>query len=140
MVEGDLLVARGKVGIHIIPDRIREARLDAGLTLSQVAGSLVSRAFIHRVEKGQSRPSLDVLRMIAAKTGRPLKYFLDAEVHSVESPNLLTNLETASDQVRQLLSQSDLTKRQRAGLVSLLENLNSGIELVHAMPNNASLA
>jgi tetratricopeptide (TPR) repeat protein len=55
---------------------VRQARLDARLTLAQVAGSDVSRQAIHLVETGKARPSAAVLELIAQRTGRPLSSFL----------------------------------------------------------------
>jgi tetratricopeptide (TPR) repeat protein len=55
---------------------VRQARLDAGLTLAQVADGRVTRAAIHLVESGKMRPSMRTLELIARKTGRPLSYFL----------------------------------------------------------------
>jgi tetratricopeptide (TPR) repeat protein/DNA-binding XRE family transcriptional regulator len=58
------------------PEAVRTARLEAGLTLAELAGKEVSRQQIHHVEVGRSRPSLATLQRIAAKTGKPLTYFL----------------------------------------------------------------
>ena len=63
------------VGIPVNPERIREARLAAGLTLAELGGGEVSRTFIHQLEKGVSRPSADVLELISRKTGKPVRYF-----------------------------------------------------------------
>src|SRR5215470_17888054 len=52
--------ARGS-GVPVNPARVREARIEAGLSLAQVAGDDVSRTFIHFVEQGRSRPSQNVL-------------------------------------------------------------------------------
>ena len=49
--------------------RVRQARIEAGLTLAQVAGDEVSRTFIHLVEHGRSRPSKETLALIAKRTG-----------------------------------------------------------------------
>jgi len=51
-------------------------RLQAGLSLAQVAGGDVSRTFLFLVEQGRSRPSKPVLALIARRTGKPVDYFL----------------------------------------------------------------
>ncbi len=66
-------------GLPVDPERVREARLAAGLSLGDLAGDDVSRTFIHFVERGRSRPSRRVLELIAERTGRPLSYFLTHE-------------------------------------------------------------
>ncbi|HCG00860.1 MAG TPA: hypothetical protein DEV93_10000 [Chloroflexi bacterium] len=58
---------------------MRRARLEAGLTLAQVAGEDISRQAIHLVEMGKSRPSMATLEIIAKRTGRPLSSFLLAD-------------------------------------------------------------
>jgi transcriptional regulator with XRE-family HTH domain len=79
--------------VPVVPERIRAARLERGLSLAQVAGVEVSRAFIHLVEQGVARPSLPVLELIAERTGKHPDYFLkprQGEGHE-ESPPLPTD-------------------------------------------------
>ena len=63
-------------GVDVKPGSVKQARIDAGLSLGQVAGGVVSRTAIYFVETGKSRPSMETLRLIADRTGRPLDYFL----------------------------------------------------------------
>jgi tetratricopeptide (TPR) repeat protein/DNA-binding XRE family transcriptional regulator len=63
-------------GVDVKPGSVKQARLEAGLSLGQVAGGVVSRTAIYFVEIGKSRPSMETLRLIADRTGRPLDYFL----------------------------------------------------------------
>jgi len=64
-------------GINIDPGAVRRARLEAGLSLAQiVAGGGVSRQQVHLVEKGRARPSAQTLQLIAARTGKPISYFV----------------------------------------------------------------
>jgi tetratricopeptide (TPR) repeat protein len=55
---------------------VKEARREAGLSLGQVAGDDVSRTAIYFVETGKSKPSMETLKLIAERTGKPLDYFL----------------------------------------------------------------
>src|SRR5260370_580226 len=75
-----LLVAltRRPSGLNVIPERVRQARQDAKLSLAQLARGDISRTAIHLVETGKSRPSLTTLKLIAERTGRPLDFFLQA--------------------------------------------------------------
>src|ERR1700680_2723815 len=63
-------------GVDVKPGSVKQARLDAGLSLGQVAGGVVSRTAIYFVEAGKWRPSIETLRLIADRTGRPPDYFL----------------------------------------------------------------
>jgi len=88
----------------VIPERIRQARLERGMSLAQVAGAEVSRAFIHLVEQGVARPSLPVLELIAARTGKPPNYFLKPRQteRGPESPPLPTDRPTLMRSLEQL--------------------------------------
>lgn len=63
-------------GVEVRPGTVKQARLDAGLSLGQVARSDISRTAIYFVETGKAKPSMETLRLIADRTGRPLDYFL----------------------------------------------------------------
>ncbi|HEX6348597.1 MAG TPA: helix-turn-helix domain-containing protein [Candidatus Dormibacteraeota bacterium] len=63
-------------GVDVRPDAVKQARAESGLSLADVAGGRVTRAAIHLIETGRSRPSMPVLEMIAEKTGRPVSWFL----------------------------------------------------------------
>ena len=63
-------------GIEIKPGTVKQARSEAGLSLAQVAGGQISRTAIYFVETGKAKPSMETLKLIADRTGRPLDYFL----------------------------------------------------------------
>lgn len=63
-------------GVDVRPGSVRQARLEAGLTLEQVAQGEVSRAAIHLIEAGKARPSMRTLEHIAKRTGKPIAFFL----------------------------------------------------------------
>jgi tetratricopeptide (TPR) repeat protein/DNA-binding XRE family transcriptional regulator len=63
-------------GVEIKPGTVKQARADAGLSLAQVAGDEISRTAIYFVETGKAKPSMETLKLIALRTGRPLDYFL----------------------------------------------------------------
>src|SRR3979409_1309251 len=63
-------------GVEIKAGTARPARLEAGLSLGQVAGTDISRTAIYFVETGKAKPSMETLKLIASRTGRPLDYFL----------------------------------------------------------------
>lgn len=51
------------------------ARLEARLTLQEVAGEAVTRAAIHLIETGRNRPTRPTLERIAQATRKPISYF-----------------------------------------------------------------
>jgi len=62
--------ARGRLsGIEIKPDLLRQARLDAGMSLSEVAGTELTRQAVHLIETGKVRPSRSSLQTIAKRLG-----------------------------------------------------------------------
>lgn len=63
-------------GVAVRPEAIKQARLEAGLSLGQVARGDISRTAIYFVETGKAKPSMETLRLIADRTGRPVDFFL----------------------------------------------------------------
>src|SRR5260370_35661740 len=63
-------------GVVVREGSVAQARREAGLTLAKVAGRELSRTAIHLIEKGMARPSMETLKHIAHKTGKPMSFFL----------------------------------------------------------------
>src|SRR6266853_2250040 len=108
--------------------RIRKARHEAGLSLVQLAGTDLSRAFLNQIELGQARPSTRTLQAIARRLQRPIEYFL-------EDPDLSrTALELALAEGETALRRGD-PGRTKALMASLLERPQLPIEpLVRVQP------
>lgn len=64
-------------GLAVRPGAIKQARAEAGLSLAQVASGEVSRTAIFLAETGKTRPTLPTVQLIAARTGKPVEFFLD---------------------------------------------------------------
>ncbi|MBI2774049.1 MAG: tetratricopeptide repeat protein [Chloroflexi bacterium] len=56
--------------------RIREARLEAGLTQEQLAGNELTKALVSHIELGRTRPSARSLQIISQRLGRDASYLL----------------------------------------------------------------
>lgn len=54
-------------GVPINPVVLNQLRIERGLSLADLAGDYVSRAFVHQVVSGKTLPSMDVLRHIAKR-------------------------------------------------------------------------
>lgn len=65
--------------MHAIGSKIRNLRLQLGLSQRQLAGKEMTRAFISLVESGRAMPSLRTLSIIAQRLGKPMEYFLGEE-------------------------------------------------------------
>lgn len=65
--------------------RIREARLEKGLSQRQLCGDTITRNMLSLIENGSAKPSMDTLCILAARLDKPVGYFL--EETPVFSPN-----------------------------------------------------
>ena len=65
--------------------RLRQARLEAGLSQRQLCGEEITRNMLSQIENGSARPSMDTLRYFAARLGKPMSYFLEEQ--AILSPN-----------------------------------------------------
>src|SRR3979411_1444446 len=72
-------------GVEIKPGTVKQARAEAGLSLAQVAGTELSRTAIYFVETGKAKPSIETLKLIASRTGRPLDFFLSNQTRTSSS-------------------------------------------------------
>ena len=68
-----------------IGEKLRSARLEAGLSQRALCGDTITRNMLSQIEHGTARPSMDTLRILAARLERPVSWFLEEE--SVVSPN-----------------------------------------------------
>lgn len=101
-------------GVDIRPGSVKQARLEAGLSLGKVARDDISRTAIYFVETGKAKPSLETLQLIAERTGQPVEFFLAHGGHELVSPAVtLAELE-------RLLSTGD-----NAGVVAAAEKASS---------------
>jgi tetratricopeptide (TPR) repeat protein/DNA-binding XRE family transcriptional regulator len=108
-------------GISIRPEAVREARLEKGLSLADLAGGQVTRAAIHLVETGKMRPSMRTLQVIAQRTGRPISYFMAGPDGSDEH-------RAARDELLSLVDGGDWPAAIALSTGLLHERLEPGIE------------
>ena len=112
------------------PIRVREARLEAGLSLAQVAGDDVSRTFIHFVEQGRSRPSKAVLSLIARRTGKPISYFmLPATSKGQPKTGLAAEIAQVAKRIRGFVAVTHLTEVEQQAMKLVELTMLQGAEL-----------
>lgn len=68
-----------------IGNRIKQARLEAGLSQRQLCGDTITRNMLSLIESGKARPGMDTLAYLAARLGKPMGWFLEEQ--AVLSPN-----------------------------------------------------
>lgn len=65
--------------------KIKEARLQAGLSQRQLCGEEITRNMLSQIENGSARPSMTTLQYLASRLGVSVSYFLEEQ--AVTSPN-----------------------------------------------------
>ena len=68
-----------------LSQKLKQARLDAGLSQKALCGDRITRNMLSQIENGSARPSMDTLRYLATQLGKPLSFFLEED--AVTSPN-----------------------------------------------------
>lgn len=76
-------------------ERIKTARIEAGLSQRQLCGEVCTRNMLSMIESGRAKPSMETLRHFSRQLGKPLSWFLEEE--AVLSPNqaVMEKVETA---------------------------------------------
>ena len=90
-------------------EKIRQARLEAGLSQRALCGDVITRNMLSQIENGSAKPSMATLQHLAKGLGKPVGFFLEEQ--SVLSPNPQIMLDA-----RQAYAVKDHT-----GVLSLLE-------------------
>lgn len=65
--------------------KIKEARLQAGLSQRQLCGDEITRNMLSQIENGSARPSMSTLQFLSSRLGVSVSYFLEEQ--AVTSPN-----------------------------------------------------
>ncbi len=66
-------------------EKIRSARMALGLSQRAVCGDVITRNMLSQIEHGAAKPSMDTLKYLASRLGKPVSFFLEEE--SMVSPN-----------------------------------------------------
>src|SRR5205814_4059816 len=126
-------------GLNVDPARVKRARIEAGLSLAQVARDDVSRTFLHLVEQGRSRPSRAVLTLIARRTHKPIDYFLQVSTEAQRDRlALAADLSALANRVRGYAADISLTQAETEAMklveVSLRQAAAFAAAVVKASP------
>jgi len=66
-------------------EKLRQARLEAGLSQRQLCGDIITRNMLSLIEHGTAKPSMDTLKLLAARLEKPVSFFLEED--ALASPN-----------------------------------------------------
>lgn len=66
-------------------EKLKQARLEAGLSQRQLCGGEITRNMLSLIEHGSAKPSMKTLQYLAGRLGKNVSYFLEEAV--VDSPN-----------------------------------------------------
>lgn len=66
-------------------EKLRRARLEAGLSQRQLCGDAITRNMLSQIENGSAKPSMKTLQYLAARLGKSVGFFLEEE--PAVSPN-----------------------------------------------------
>ena len=66
-------------------EKLRQARLEAGLSQRQLCGEEITRNMLSQIEHGTARPSMKTLQYLSQRLGKSVSYFL--EETALLSPN-----------------------------------------------------
>lgn len=66
-------------------EKLRQARLEAGLSQRQLCGGEITRNMLSLIENGTAKPSMKTLQYLAARLGKSVSFFLEED--GAVSPN-----------------------------------------------------
>ena len=75
--------------------RLKQARLEAGLSQRQLCGDTITRNMLSLIENGSARPSMDTLRYLADRLGKPMGYFLESQAVTSSNEALMAQARQA---------------------------------------------
>lgn len=76
--------------------RLKQARLEAGMSQRQLCADTITRNMLSLIENGSARPSMDTLRYLAGRLGKPVSYFLQEDVPLSPNTDLLQKARQAA--------------------------------------------
>lgn len=90
-------------------EKLRQARLEAGMTQRQLCGQEITRNMLSQIENGTARPSMATLQYLARQLDKPVSWFLEED--GAVSANLQI-IEEARESYRQGKAEQCLLRLQ----------------------------
>ena len=64
-------------------EKLKQARLEAGLSQRQLCGEEITRNMLSLIENGAAKPSMKTLQYLAGRLGKSVSFFLEEETLSI---------------------------------------------------------
>ncbi len=109
-------------------EKLRQARLEAGLSQRALCGDAITRNMLSQIENGNASPSMATLQHLAKQLGRPVSYFLEEPLPG-QPPSALFAGITALEQARRLLAAGKIPDA-RAALAQAEQSLTDAPDWV----------
>lgn len=61
----------------MLGQRLKQARIEAGLSQRQLCGEEITRNMLSQIESGKAKPSMQTLTYLAQRLGKPVSWFLE---------------------------------------------------------------
>lgn len=105
-------------------ERIRQARLEAGLSQRQLCGDKITRNMLSQIENGSAQPSMDTLRYLAGRLGKSLGFFLDDDAQQDLMNRAWASYDSGDDRAAlDILEQLPESGRDKNRVYTLLKSL-----------------
>ena len=101
-------------------EKLRQARLSAGLSQRQLCGTEITRNMLSQIESGKARPSMTTLQYLANQLDKPVSFFLEEGDRSPSDAALAQARQAfQAGSYRNCLEQLELCKEETAETVYL---------------------
>lgn len=78
-------------------EKLRTARLEAGLSQRQLCGDIITRNMLSLIEHGSAKPSMDTLKLLAARLEKPVSFFLEEDTLVSLNQQVMTQARACHD-------------------------------------------
>lgn len=79
-------------------EKLRQARLEAGLSQRALCGEKITRNMLSQIENGAAKPSMETLCYLSHGLRKPVSYFLEEDVVISPNPPILEQAQAALSQ------------------------------------------
>ena len=132
-----------------LSQRLKQARLEAGMSQRQLCGDVITRNMLSQIENGSARPSMDTLRYLASQLGKPVSFFLEESFSPSPNQQLVEQAAAAyesgdfsrADALLRQYQQPDPSADREYGLLQFLTLLSLAETALtqHKLPYAATL-
>ena len=115
----------------MLGERLKQARLEMGLSQRQLCDGIVTRNMLSLLESGRTKPSMDTLTALAARLGKPVGWFLEEQDRGLEQAR---QAYARGDFAECLTLLEEVDPEGEAGLLMCLARLELARQLAEEKP------